>query len=227
MSPQAEFQPLLHDRKILVTGIANHKSIAYGCARKLQQQGARLCITYLNEKARPYVEPLADQLGAEIFMPLDVSKPEQLDALFEEIETQWGTLHGLIHSIAYCPLEDLHAPLSHCSREGFAQALDISCYSFIDMARRAHPLMHHGGSLLNFSYLGSSMAVEDYNVMGVAKAALEATLSGTGTGAGPHPGELHLPWHHCHSGRQRHQTFRQADGLQPAKVGGRSAAHYR
>ena len=98
-----------------------------------------------------------------------------MEAVFAACDAQWGKLDGVVHSLAFCPLQDLHAPLSECSREGFLQALDISCYSFIEMARLAKPLMKQGGSLINFSYLGSGMAVQDYNVMGVAKAALESS----------------------------------------------------
>ena len=166
---------MLHDKRFLVVGIANEQSIAYGVARKLVEQGAKLCITYLNAKAEPHVRPLAEALGAELILPLDVSQTGQLESVFAACESQWGCLDGVVHSIAYCPLEDLHAPLSNCSREGFLQSMDISCYSFIEMARLARPLMKNGGSMINFSYLGSAMAVKDYNVMGVAKAALEAS----------------------------------------------------
>ncbi|WP_207062574.1 enoyl-ACP reductase FabI [Motiliproteus sp. SC1-56] len=176
---------LMQGKKILIVGIANEHSIAYGCAKALKAQGAELCITYLNEKAKRFVEPLAQELEAELFLPLDVSKPGELELVMGSIKEAWGVLHGLIHSIAFCPLEDLHAPISQCSREGFLQAMDISCYSFIEMARQAKPLMNEGGSLINFSYLGSAMAVEDYNVMGVAKAALEASTRYLARDLGP------------------------------------------
>jgi len=166
---------IMKGQKILIVGIANEQSIAYGCAKVLREQGAELCITYLNEKAKRFVAPLAEELGADMLLPLDVSQEGKLQQLFVEIEQKWGRLDGLIHSIAFCPMEDLRAPISECSRNGFLQALDVSCYSFIEMARLAKPLMTEGGSLVNFSYLGSAMAVEDYNVMGVAKAALEAS----------------------------------------------------
>jgi len=176
---------LMQGKKILIVGIANEHSIAYGCAKQLKAQGAELCITYLNEKAKRFVEPLATALGAELLLPLDVSQPGQLDAVFATLKETWGVLHGLIHSIAFCPLDDLHAPISQCSRDGFLQAMDISCYSFIEMAAQARPLMSEGGSLINFSYLGSAMAVEDYNVMGVAKAALEASTRYLARDLGP------------------------------------------
>jgi len=176
---------MMQGKKILIVGIANEHSIAYGCAKQLKAQGAELCITYLNEKAKRFVEPLATALGAELLLPLDVSQPGELDAVFATLKETWGVLHGLIHSIAFCPLEDLHAPISQCSRAGFLQAMDVSCFSFIEMAAQARPLMSEGGSLINFSYLGSAMAVEDYNVMGVAKAALEASTRYLARDLGP------------------------------------------
>lgn len=164
---------LLKDKKILIVGIANDKSIAYGCAKKLREQGADLAITYLNDKAERFVRPLAEELGAEIIIPLDVSKDGQMEAVFNSCKEVWGKLDGVVHSLAFCPLEDLHAPLSDCSREGFLQAMDVSCYSFIEMARHSKEMMPDGGNLINFSYLGSAMAVKDYNVMGLAKSAIE------------------------------------------------------
>ncbi len=165
---------LMQGKKVLIVGIANDHSIAYGTARKLKEQGAELCITYLNEKSRRFVEPLAQELGAELFLPLDVTVPGELEAVYRTIEEKWGVLHGVVHSIAFCPLADLHAPVSECSREGFSIAMDVSCYSFIEMARYAKPLMTEGGSLINYSYLGSAIAIGDYNIMGVVKAGLEA-----------------------------------------------------
>ncbi|RDE22709.1 enoyl-[acyl-carrier-protein] reductase FabI [Motiliproteus coralliicola] len=176
---------LMQGKKVLIVGIANDNSIAYGAARKLREQGAELCITYLNEKARRFVEPLAEELGAELLLPLDVTQPGQLEALFAEIGQRWGVLHGLVHSIAFCPLEDLHAPLSECSRDGFLTAMDVSCYSFIEMARLSKPLMKEGGSLINYSYLGSAIATGDYNIMGVAKAGLEAATRYLARDLGP------------------------------------------
>lgn len=176
---------LMEGKKILIVGIANDKSIAYGCAQKLREQGADLAITYLNEKAERFVRPLAEELGASIFLPLDVTVPGQMDAVFAQIQQQWGRLDGLVHSLAFCPLEDLHAPISECSRDGFLQAMDVSCYSFIEMAAKAKPLMLEGGSLINFSYLGSALATGDYNIMGCAKAALEAATRYLARDLGP------------------------------------------
>ncbi len=165
---------LMEGKKILVVGIANDKSIAYGCAKALRAQGAELAITYLNDKAERFVRPLAEELGATIFMPLDVAIEGQMESVFNTCEKTWGKLDGVIHSLAFCPLEDLHAPLSECSRQGFLQAMDVSCYSFIEMANRAKKMMKDGGSLISFSYLGSAIATGDYNVMGCAKNALES-----------------------------------------------------
>lgn len=161
-------------RKVLVVGIANDKSIAYGCARKLREQGADLAITYLNAKAERFVRPLAESLGAEIIMPLDVTVEGEMEAVFHACKETWGKLDGVIHSLAFCPLEDLHVPLSECSRNGFLQAMDVSCFSFIEMAKHAKHMMPDGGSLVSFSYLGSAIATGDYNIMGCAKNALES-----------------------------------------------------
>lgn len=176
---------LMKGKKVLIVGIANERSIAYGCAQKLHEAGAQLAITYLNEKAERFVRPLAEALDAEIIMPLDVSIPGEMQAVFNACEELWGGLDGVVHSLAFCPLDDLHAPLSECSRKGFVQALDVSCYSFIEMARMSKPLMREGGSLVSFSYLGSALATGDYNVMGCAKAALEAATRYLARDLGP------------------------------------------
>lgn len=166
--------PMLAGKNALVVGIANESSIAYGCAKAFREFGADLAITYLNEKARPYVEPLAKDLNARIFMPLDVAKPGELEAVFGRIEKDWGRLDSLVHSIAFAPKDDLQGPLLNCSAEGFAKAMDISCHSFIRMARLAAPLMKEGGSMFAMTYLGSQKIVRNYDVMGPVKAALES-----------------------------------------------------
>lgn len=168
-------RPVLKDRKALVTGIANEHSIAFGCASAFRELGAELAVTYLNDKARRFVEPLAQQLDAPIFAPLDVAVPGQLEAVFEQIRAQWGRLDILVHSIAWAPKEDLEGGLLDCSAEGFMQAMDISCHSFIRMAKLAAPLMHEGGTMFAMSYLGANRVVPNYNVMGPVKAALEAS----------------------------------------------------
>jgi len=168
-------KPVLKDRKALVVGIANDNSIAYGCAQAFAELGANLAVTYLNDKSRQYVEPLAEKVGAGIFMPLDVAKPGELEAVFERIRSQWGRLDLLVHSIAFAPKADLQGGLLDCSAEGFAQAMDVSCHSFVRMARLAAPLMDEGGSMFAMSYHGAQKVVPNYNVMGPVKAALEAS----------------------------------------------------
>ena len=168
-------QPVLKQAKALVVGVANEHSIAWGCAKAFRELGAELAITYLNEKARPFVEPLARELEAPLFLPLDVSAPGQLEAVFEAIEKRWGSLDILVHSIAWAPQEDLQGGLLTCSADGFAKAIDISCHSFIRMARLAAPLMKNGGTMFAMSYYGANRVVPNYNVMGPVKAALEAS----------------------------------------------------
>jgi enoyl-[acyl-carrier protein] reductase I len=167
-------RPALQDKKALVVGIANDASIAYGCAKAFTELGAKLAITYLNEKAKPYVAPLASDLGAEILAPLNVSRPGELEAVFDSIRAQWGRLDLLVHSIAFAPMEDLQGGLLDCSAEGFATAMDISCHSFVRMARLAAPLMTEGGAMFAMSYHGAQKVVPNYNVMGPVKAALES-----------------------------------------------------
>ncbi|KZE32774.1 enoyl-ACP reductase FabI [Crenobacter luteus] len=166
----------LSGKKGLIVGIANRHSIAYGCARVLKAQGAELAVTYLNAKAEPFVRPLADELDASLVLPLDVEKPGELETVFDAIREQWGRLDFVVHSIAYCPLEDLHGRVVDCSLEGFQQAMRVSCYSLIEMARLAEPLMKDGGTLVAMSYYGAEKVVENYNIMGPVKAALESTV---------------------------------------------------
>jgi enoyl-[acyl-carrier protein] reductase I len=165
----------LTGKKGVVVGIANTHSIAYGCAHVFCQAGATLAISYANEKAEPYVRPLAEGLSSPIILPCDVRNDTQMAALFEAISTQWGSLDFLLHSIAYAPKADLHGRVTDCSKEGFLEAMDISCHSFIRMAKQAEPLMSDGGSMLTVSYIGSSEVVKHYGLMGPVKAALEST----------------------------------------------------
>ena len=167
-------RPILAGKKALVCGIANDQSIAYGCAKAFRELGADLAITYVNEKSRQYVEPIAKALEAPIFMPLDVSREGELEAVFAEIEKTWGKLDILVHSIAWAPKDDLRGGLLNCSAEGFGKAMDVSCHSFIRMARLAVPLMPDGGTMFTMSYYGANRVVPNYNVMGPVKAALEA-----------------------------------------------------
>ena len=167
-------RPVLKGAKALVVGVANEHSIAYGCAKAFRELGADVAMTYLNEKARPFVEPHARALEAPIFLPLDVSVEGELEAVFDAIARQWGRLDILVHSIAFAPKEDLQGGLLNCSAEGFAKAMDVSCHSFVRMARLAAPLMTNGGTMFAMSYHGASKVIPTYSVMGPVKAALEA-----------------------------------------------------
>lgn len=167
---------LLAGKSALVVGIANENSIAYGCAKAFRTLGAELAITYLNDKAKPHVAPLAEALGAPVIMPLDVRSDDQLDALFAAVKARWGALDVLVHSIAYAPKADLHGRLVDSSRDGFLEAIDVSCHSFVRMARRAAALMPNGGTLITMSYYGAEKVIPDYNLMGPVKAALEAAV---------------------------------------------------
>ena len=177
--------PALQGKKGLVIGIANDKSIAWGCARAFRAAGAELAVTWFNDKARPWVEPLADQVQAALRMPLDVEQPCQMEAVFEAIARQWGRLDFALHSIAFAPKSDLHGRVTDTSREGFARAMDISCHSFARMARLAEPLMPDGGALMTMSYVGAEEVVPNYGVMGPVKAALESSTRYLAAELGP------------------------------------------
>lgn len=175
----------LEGQKALVVGIANENSIAWGCARALKAQGAELAVTYLNERAEAHVRPLAEELGAAVIAPLDVAVPGQAEALFAELARVWGRLDVMVHSIAFCPKEDLQGRVTDCSRAGFAQAMDISVGSFIELVRRSEPLMTQGGTCMTVSYYGAEKVVEHYNVMGPVKAALESVTRYMAAELGP------------------------------------------
>lgn len=166
----------LRGRKGLVVGIANEHSLAYSAAQHFRNAGADLAVTYLNEKAKPFVEPLAKALEASICMPCNVSDPGQLETVFEAIRERWGRLDFVFHSIAWARKDDLHGRLTDCSAEGFAESMAVSCHSFIRMAKLAEPLMDRGGSLTSLSFFGAEKVVDHYNVMGPVKAALEASV---------------------------------------------------
>lgn len=168
-------QPALQGKKALIVGVANEASIAYGCAKAFVELGADIALTYQSDKAKPHVEAVAQELGAALFSPLDVTNPEQVDALFQEIEAKWGKLDLLVHSIAFAPKADLHGGLLDSSAEGFAKAMDISCHSLMRLTKKAVPLMKDGGSIFAMSYYGANKVVPNYNLMGPIKAALEAS----------------------------------------------------
>ena len=171
---EGPFRPVLAGQKALVIGVANDDSIAYGCAKAFRAVGAELAISWLNEKARRHVEPLARELEATIVGEVDVAVPGQLEAMFDQIRSKWGRLDILVHSIAFAPKADLQGGILNCSAEGFAKAMDVSCHSFVRMAKLAAPLMTNGGTMFAMSYLGANRVVPNYNVMGPVKAALEA-----------------------------------------------------
>jgi enoyl-[acyl-carrier protein] reductase I len=166
----------LEGKKGLVFGIANASSLAYGCARAFRDLGAELAVTYQGPKADPHVRPLAEGLASPIIMPCDVREPGQLEAVFRCVGERWGRLDFLLHAIAFAPRDDLHGRVVDCSQAGFALAMDVSCHSFVRMAKLAEPLMAAGGCLLTLTFYGSEKVVEHYNVMGPVKAALESVV---------------------------------------------------
>ena len=186
-----QLRPVLAGRKALIFGIANEDSIAYGCAKAFRLLGADLAVSWLNEKARRFVEPLAQELEASITGAVDVEVPRQLEAMFDQVRSQWGRLDILVHSIAFAPKEDLEGGLLDCSAEGFAKAMDISCHSFIRMAKLAAPLMTEGGAMFAMSYYGANRVVPNYNVMGPVKAALEAACRYLAYELGPRAIRVH------------------------------------
>jgi enoyl-[acyl-carrier protein] reductase I len=169
----------------LVAGIANEQSIGAGCAKAFREGGAELALTYRNDKAKPFVEPVAEAVDAQLFLPLDLETEGSLEAVFAAIKAKWGRLDFLLHSIAFCPKEDLHGRVIDCSRAGFARAMDDSVHSFLRMAKLAEPLMQDGGCLLTLSYYGAEKVVDHYNIMGPVKAALEASVRYLAAELGP------------------------------------------
>lgn len=182
MLPENSF---LAGKRGLIVGVANDQSIAAGCAIACKASGAELCITYQNDKARRFVEPVAEATGADLFLPLDVMDPDQIDAVFATIRDKWGRLDFILHSIAFCPRDDLHGRVVDCSQKGFGLAMDVSVHSLIRLAKRAEPLMTDGGTILTVSYHGAEKVVDHYNIMGPVKAALEATTRYLSVELGP------------------------------------------
>jgi enoyl-[acyl-carrier protein] reductase I len=176
---------LLEGKRGLVVGIANESSIAWGCAKAFRAFGAEVAVTYLNEKAKKFVEPLARELEAPILMPLDTRVPGQMEAVFEAVAKEWGQLDFVVHSIAFSTKEALGGRVVDCPQDGFLTTMDVSCWSFIRMAHLAEPLMRKGGTLFTMTYYGSQMVVKNYNIMGVAKAALECAVRYIAAELGP------------------------------------------
>jgi enoyl-[acyl-carrier protein] reductase I len=176
---------ILGGQKALVVGVANDRSIAWGCAQAMHSAGAEIAMTYLNEKARPYVEPLAQAIGAPLLLPLEVRDAAQVDALFTALAAQWGRLDILVHSIAFAPREALQGRVTECPRDGFLTAMDVSCWSLIDLTRRAERLMTAGGTIFAMSYHGANEVIENYGIMGPVKAALESAVRYLAAELGP------------------------------------------
>ncbi len=174
------------DKKVaLVVGVANSHSIAAGCAQAFADAGAEIALTYVNEKAKSYVQPVADAVGAKLLLPLDVEADGEMEAVFAAVRDRWARLDILVHSIAYCPAEDLHGRVTDCSRAGFGRAMDISVHSLIRMARLAEPLMTKGGTILSMTYYGGEKVVDHYNIMGPVKSALDGTIRALAVELGP------------------------------------------
>ena len=167
---------LMPGKRGIIFGVANDKSIAWGIAQQLKEQGATLAFTYLNEALEKRVRPLAESLDAELILPCNVGEDSEIEAVFNEVEAKWGKLDFVVHAVAFADREDLKRPFSQTGRESFAMALDISAYSLVAVTRCAVPLMNEGGSIITLSYLGADRVVPNYNVMGVAKAALESSV---------------------------------------------------
>ena len=177
---------VLNKKRGLVMGVANERSIAWGIARACHQAGAELAFTYQGEAFGKRVAPLAESVGSDILFDMDVTDKDSLDAVFTSLETCWPQIDFLIHAIAYSDKSELTGRILNASRENFRHSLEVSTYSFIDVARRIHPMMAaRGGSLITLTYQGSNRVVPNYNVMGVAKAALEATTRYLANDLGP------------------------------------------
>jgi enoyl-[acyl-carrier protein] reductase I len=174
--PNERIGDMLKGKRGLVVGVANEHSIAFGCAAKLRAFGAEIALTYLNDRTRDFVAPLAEQIQASMLLPLNVEQPGAMQAVFDRIQSEWGSLDFLIHSIAFAPRDDLHGRVVDCSLAGFNQAMQVSVHSFLEMARLAEPLMTRGGTLMTMSYYGADKVVNHYNVMGIVKSALQASV---------------------------------------------------
>jgi enoyl-[acyl-carrier protein] reductase I len=181
----------LRGKRGLVVGIANESSIATGCAEALSRAGATLGASYVNQKAKPFTEAVSHRLKMDWTAQCDVRVPGELEALFELAKEKWGGLDFLLHSIAYAAKDDLHGRVVDCSAEGFAMAMDVSCHSFIRMAKLAEPLMPNGGTLLTVTFYGSERVVEHYNLMGPVKAALESATRYLAAELGPKQIRVH------------------------------------
>ena len=172
----SESQAFMAGKRGLIMGVANDRSIAWGIASKLHAHGAELAFTYQGEALAKRVRPLAESVGTDLVLPCDVADDDSIDATFEAIAQRWDGLDFLVHAIAYADKDELKGKYLNTSRDNFVKSLDISCYSFTAVSQRAVPLMREGGSLLTLTYYGAERVMPHYNVMGVAKAALEASV---------------------------------------------------
>lgn len=166
---------LLEGKKALIFGVANNKSIAYAIARNFIEQGAEVAFSYAGEKLLSRVEKVSEELGGKFLVPCDVTKDDEIEKCFAFVKEQWGTFDILIHSVAYAPGDALKGRYIDTHRDHFAMALDISAFSLVAIAKAAEPMMNEGGSIICMSYLGAEKVIRNYNVMGVAKAALESS----------------------------------------------------
>jgi enoyl-[acyl-carrier protein] reductase I len=185
MTETADLRPLMAGKRGLILGVANEKSIAWGIASAVAAHGAELAFTYQNDAIRKRVEPLAASVGSDLIMPCDVADPDSLDAAVAAVAARWGRLDFAVHAVAYSDKNELKGRYCDTSRTNFRHTLDISCYSFTALAQRVVPLMTDGGSLLTLTYLGAERSTPNYNVMGVAKAALEASVRYLAADLGP------------------------------------------
>ncbi|SCA57689.1 enoyl-(acyl-carrier-protein) reductase, NADH-dependent [Candidatus Terasakiella magnetica] len=167
---------IMAGKKGLIMGVANERSIAWGITQALKEQGADLAFTYQGDALKKRVEPLAQSIGSDIVLPCDVTDQASIDAVFDTLEEKWGKIDFVLHGIAYSDKSELKGRYVDCSRENFLQTLDISCFSFTAVAKRAAAMMNEGGSMLTLTYYGAERVIPHYNVMGVAKAALEASV---------------------------------------------------
>jgi enoyl-[acyl-carrier protein] reductase I len=182
---------ILDGKKALIVGVANERSIAWGCAQMMHQAGAEIAMTYLNDRALPHVEPLARAVGAPLLLPLEVRDTGQMDGLFAAIAAKWDRLDILVHSIAFAPREALAGRVTDCPRDGFLTAMEVSCWSLLDMVRRAEPLMRSGGTIFTMSYYGADEVIENYGIMGPVKAALESAVRYLAAELGPNGIRVH------------------------------------
>ncbi|MDP1750005.1 MAG: enoyl-ACP reductase FabI [Reyranella sp.] len=167
---------LMAGKKGLIMGVANERSIAWGIAKACHDNGAQVAFTFQGEALEKRVRPLATSIGSDIILPCDVTNAASIDATFAEVEKRWGTIDFLVHAIAFSNKEELKGRYLDTSADNFALTMNVSCYSFTAVAQRAVPLMKNGGSLLTLTYYGAERVIPHYNVMGVAKAALEASV---------------------------------------------------